>query len=249
VIGTVAVVVPASNEQAHIGECLYALAGARDHALTNRADQVEVRILVVLDSCVDGTADVVGQHPGIDAVHCNAGQVGAARAFGAQHLLNSCPRPRSQIWFANTDADSHVPIDWLTSMLSHADRGTHVVLGTVRPDDDLDVRRRHAWLSRHRLRRGHRHVHGANFGIRADTYLDLGGWPGVTTGEDVALAHRAATSGQVRVVRTAAIPVTTSSRLTGRAPDGFAGYLHALIADTPTASPMSTAPIRDRMNA
>ena len=34
-----------------------------------------------------------------------------------------------------------------------------------------------AWLSRHHLRDGHPHVHGANFGIRADTYLSLGGWP------------------------------------------------------------------------
>lgn len=235
-ICTVWVIVPAANEQAHISECLNALIAARDHALTNRADQVEVRILVVLDSCVDGTADVVGQHPGIEAVQCRAGQVGAARAFGAQHLFNTCPRPRNQIWLANTDADSCVPRDWLTGMLSCADSKTHVVLGTVRPDDDLDLRRRHAWLSRHRLRHGHRHVHGANFGIRADTYLDLGGWPSVTTGEDVALASRAATSKHVRIVRTATIPVTTSSRLAGRAPDGFADYLHALVADTATAS-------------
>jgi glycosyltransferase involved in cell wall biosynthesis len=235
-IGTVGIVVPAANEQTHIGECLTALIAARDHALTTRAYEVEVRILVVLDSCVDGTASIVSRHRGIDAVHCRAGRVGSARAFGAQQLLTSCPAPRSGIWLANTDADSRVPLDWITSMLSYAERGIHLVLGTVCPDDDLDLHQRHTWLGRHRLGHGHPHVHGANFGIRADTYLDLGGWPAVASGEDVALADRATATKRLRVVRTAAIPVTTSARLAGRAPDGFAGYLRALLADTPTAA-------------
>jgi glycosyltransferase involved in cell wall biosynthesis len=235
-IGTVGIVVPAANEQTHIGGCLNALIAAREYALTTRAHQVEVRILVVLDSCVDGTASIISQYPGIDAVHCRAGRVGSARAFGARHLLARCPARRSEIWLANTDADSRVPREWITSMVRHAERGTHLVLGTVCPDDDLDMHQRHAWLGRHRLGNGHPHVHGANFGIRADTYLDLGGWPAVASGEDVALADRATAAKRLRIVRTAAIPVTTSARLAGRAPDGFAGYLRALLADTPTAA-------------
>jgi glycosyltransferase involved in cell wall biosynthesis len=106
VIRTVGIVVPAANEQAHIGECLTALTAARHHALTNHTGHVEVRILVVLDSCVDGTAAIASQHPGIEGVHCRVGRAGTARAFGAQHLLDSCASPRSQIWLANTDADS-----------------------------------------------------------------------------------------------------------------------------------------------
>jgi hypothetical protein len=78
-------------------------------------------------------------------------------------------------------------------------------------------------------------VHGANFGIRADTYVELGGWPAVASGEDVAMAHRAAASRRLRIVRTAAIPVTTSSRLAARAPDGFAGYLRELVAEAAAA--------------
>lgn len=234
-ISTVGIVVPATNEQAHIGECLTALTAARQHALTNNTGHVEVRILVALDSCVDGTAGIASQHPGMEAVQCRAGRAGAARAIGTQHILDSCPSPRSQIWLANTDADSHVPLDWITRMLYHAERGTHLVLGTVRPDDELDVRHRHILLGRHRPHIGHPHVHGANFGIRADTYLDLGGWPAVASGEDVAMAHRAAANSRLRIVRTAAIPVTTSSRLAARAPDGFAGYLRELIAETAAA--------------
>ena len=86
---------------------------------------------------------------------------------------------------------------------------------------------------------GHPHVHGANFGIRADTYLELGGWPAVTSGEDVAMAHRAAVNSRLRIVRTAAIPVTTSSRLAGRAPYGFAGYLRDLVAETAAAESLT----------
>jgi hypothetical protein len=77
-------------------------------------------------------------------------------------------------------------------MLCHAERGTHLVLGTVSPDDELDLRHRHVWLARHRLHIGHPQVYGANFGIRADTYVELGAWPAVASGEDVAMAHRAA---------------------------------------------------------
>jgi len=136
-----------------------------------------VRIIVVLDSCMDGTAAIVNQHAGIEATRCSAACVGSARALGVRHLLDSCATPRSQIWLANTDADSRVPVNWISSMLGHAERGTHLVLGTVTPDDDLDVHRRHAWLARHHARNGHSNIHGANFGIRADIYQDLGGWP------------------------------------------------------------------------
>ena len=231
-IHTVGVVVPAANEQAHIGECLNALIHAREYAQSNAADRLEVRIIVVLDSCVDGTASIVNQHPGIEAARCSAGCVGSARALGVRHLLDTCTTARSKIWLANTDADSRVPANWITSMLAHAERGAHLVLGTVTPDDGLDVHRRHAWLARHHLRNGHPHIHGANFGIRADTYQALGGWPALACAEDITLAHRATATGHLRIVRTAAIPVTTSSRLAGRAPDGFASHLRALSADT-----------------
>ena len=43
----------------------------------------------------------------------------------------------SQTCVANTDADSRVPLDWLTTMLTEADRGAHLVLGTVLPTEDL----------------------------------------------------------------------------------------------------------------
>jgi hypothetical protein len=61
-------------------------------------------------------------------------------------------------------------------------------------------------------------VHGANFGIRGDSYLSLGGWPPLVTGEDTELGRRAARAGHLRISRTASIPVVTSVRQDGRAP-------------------------------
>ena len=103
------------------------------------------------------------------------------------------------------------------------------MLGTVVPAAGLHANVRSAWLGRHRLREGHGHVHGANLGIRGSTYVSLGGWASLATGEDVALARRASQAGHVRVARTATIPVRTSSRLVGRTNgDGFAGFLREL---------------------
>ena len=96
-----------------------------------------------------------------------------------------------------TDADCAVPRDWLSFMVAEARCGTQVVLGTVLPGPGLSAALKAAWLGRHHLREGHPHIHGANFGIRADTYLTLGGWQPLSLGEDVfaiglgytALAH------------------------------------------------------------
>lgn len=227
-ITTVGVIVPARNEQADIGRCLDAIAVATSRLRKGAGEAVRVRVVVVLDSCTDRT-ETVADRPGVERVVVEAGCVGTARAAGAAFLLAGAARPE-QIWLANTDADSSVPADWLAEMVAAADRGVGVVLGTVIPAVGLDHRTLRAWHDRHDLREGHRHVHGANFGIRGDVYRSLGGWPALTSGEDEVLAARALACPSVQVVRTAAIPVCTSSRLAGRAPDGFASYLHALAA-------------------
>lgn len=230
-ISTVGVVVPAANEQEHVGACLDALGVARAHLLGISGDAVEARIVVVLDSCIDETASIVNRYGEIEVVTCNAGQAGAARAVGTAHLLGKATVPWSRIWLANTDADSLVPREWLARMVTEADRGADLVLGTVRPMAGLGFAAERAWSARHALREGHPHVHGANFGIRADAYAALGGWPRLASGEDATLARRAADSGHLRIVRTARIAVRTSSRLVGRAPRGFSSYLRGIVSE------------------
>lgn len=235
-IATIAVVVPASNEQARLDACLRSLAAARQHVRRSAAYDVGVRLVVVLDACTDDTELVARSHGKTEIVSCQLRQVGGARAIGTAHVLSTSATAASGLWLANTDADSRVPVDWLTTMLAEADRGAHLVLGTVLPDIGLDATTQRRWLHRHVLREDHPHIHGANFGIRADVYGALGGWPGIACGEDVTLAQRAASTAQLRIVRTARIPVRTSPRLVGRAPRGFSSYLRGLTLEDARAT-------------
>lgn len=229
-IRRVAVVIPAANEEQRIGRCLAAVAAARRH-LYHSDTTIAVRTVVVLDSCQDRTAVIAAASREVQTVAITAGSAGAARRAGVSAALIGAGPP-GELWLASTDADSQVPVSWLTGMLAEARGGAHVVLGTVLPGCDLEPGTRAEWLRRHHLRDGHPHVHGANFGIRADAYLNLGGWPPVVTGEDTELARRAARTGHLRISRTASIPVVTSVRPDGRAPRGFSGYLRDVAATT-----------------
>jgi hypothetical protein len=230
-IRRVAVIVPAANEERRIRRCLSAIALARRQLYRSGAD-VSVQVFVVLDGCHDATAEIAAAFGDLRLVTINARSVGAARRAGAHAALSGADRA-SEVWLAHTDADSEVPADWLTIMLAEARRGAHLVLGTVLPEEGMSWSIRAEWLSRHQLRDGHPHVHGANFGIRGDSYLTLGGWQPLLTGEDVDLAGRAALAPQLRISRTARIPVVTSVRQVGRAPRGFSSYLRALAVRDP----------------
>ena len=225
-IRRVAVIVPAANEEGLIGSCLSSIRAAREHLYRSSAD-VHVRIVVVLDRCADATPAIAAACGDVQPVTISAGSVGAARLAGAAAALAGGGRS-SELWLANTDADCEVPANWLTSMVIEASLGAQVLLGTVLPGPGLGPPARTEWARRHHLRDGHPHVHGANFGIRGDAYLALGGWQPLATGEDADLARRAARSGHLRIARTASIPVVTSVRSSGRAPRGFSSYLRAL---------------------
>jgi GT2 family glycosyltransferase len=235
-IRRVTVIIPAANEEHQIGRCLSAVAAARRH-LHRTSAAIAVRTLVVLDGCQDRTAAIAASC-GAQTVTITAGNVGMARAAGASAALAG-GGPPSELWLASSDADSRVPATWLTAMMTEARLGAHLVLGTVTPDRCLEPRARAEWLSRHYLRDGHPHVHGANLGIRGDSYLSLGGWPQLATGEDTELARRAARAGHLRICRTGSIPVVTSVRPDGRAPRGFSSYLHQISVTTAQAKDMT----------
>lgn len=228
-IRNLAVIVPAANEEQAIAFCLASIAAARRQLARSRTAGVQVQVVVVLDNCQDQTAAVAARFPGVRPVTISAGRVGTARHAGALAAIGSAP-PARELWLANTDADCVVPRDWLSFMVTEARRDTQVVLGTVLPGPGLPAALKAAWLNRHHLRDNHPHIHGANFGIRADAYMALGGWQPLARGEDVDLARRAASAGHLRISRTASIPVVTSSRIAARAPGGFARYLTALAA-------------------
>ncbi|WP_374946781.1 glycosyltransferase [Agreia sp.] len=222
------VVVPARDEQKTMARCLDALEAALTQLRTRTTDCPDVRIIVVLDRCLDDTTDIVARYARVDAVVSSAGRVGAARARGIDTVLAASDVPRHEVWISNTDADSAVPPDWLGVQLEAAEAGHAVLLGAVRPDQEgLDAEQLAHYLLRHPLRESHRNVHGANLGVRADHYIAVGGFAAVATGEDVKLVAAIEALG-LSVASTGRAAVLTSSRLLGRAPDGYSDVLRAI---------------------
>jgi glycosyltransferase involved in cell wall biosynthesis len=222
-IEVVGVVVPARDEELLLPACLDAIEAAVDEL-----HGIETHIVVALDRCMDGSADVVAAYPRVQVVETDAGNVGTARGRGvAQVLAQTAGTPPERIWLATTDADSVVPRNWLSGQLALAREGWEVVVGTVVVDDwtghPPDTAPR--WLASYHPVEHHPHVHGANLGCSAAAYLEVGGWSPLASDEDVALlaalAHR-------RVVRTATMPVVTSSRRDPRAVGGFGDTLRDL---------------------
>jgi len=213
----IAVIVPAHNEAADIGRCLESITVAARHPGLRGEPVVAV---VALDACTDKTPDVCLHH-GAVAISIEARCVGVARAAAANHALGLGAR-----WIASTDADTHVPSDWLWKQ---ANCGTDAFCGVVEVRDWLDYPAavHQAFAGRELARDGHRHIHGANLGVSAAAYQEVGGFPPLVTGEDVALVQALQRSGATIAWRARPV-VTTSARRSARAPKGFSGFLRAL---------------------
>lgn len=225
-IAHVVVAIPARNEEATLGPCLRRLGAAR-RALARHRPEITVDVLVALDCCTDESAAVVARC-GALGVPTQCGCVGGARdtaiVVGLRRARVHSPR---MVWIANTDADTLVPPDWLTTQVELAESGVDLIVGTVEPAPDLDPIRLARWQERHELVEGHRHVHGANLGLRADAWLAVGGFGPLPSHEDVGLVSRLRAAG-TPAIATDLTRVRTSARLVGRAEAGFAGYLAGL---------------------
>ena len=232
-IGVIAVVVPARNEQRRLPRCLAALTAAEVALEAQLRNPPAVRIVVVDDGSSDDTVAIAECWGGIDVVRIAVGRVGAARHIGAAAVLDALTlsgEPAGRLWIASTDADSAVPPDWLLTHLHYARAGVDLLLGTVRPDPaELSGGVLAAWRLRHLMTDGHPHVHGANLGVRGDSYLLAGGFPDVEAHEDVLLRNAVQACGGL-TVSTGASPVLTSGRQRGRAPAGLSHYLRDLAA-------------------
>jgi glycosyltransferase involved in cell wall biosynthesis len=219
-IGRVLVVVPAHNEARRIGRCLRALKVAA------QCVAVPVDMLVVCDACRDDTAQLCAA-AGVPSMRIEAGRVGVARKLGIANLLGDTTNPQS-IWLANTDADSVVPATWLRDQIGLAETGMDAVAGTVSLEGHHRPRLLRRFELQYLLRVGvdgeHRHVHGANLGVRASAYLDVGGFAPVSNHEDVGLVE-ALENRCFRIARPSWLTVKTSGRLIGRCDEGFSAFM------------------------
>ncbi|AFR46868.1 glycosyltransferase [Gordonia sp. KTR9] len=219
----IVVVVPVHNEAERLPACLDALEAAAT------AVEIPVEVVVVLDACDDDSATLLTA--GVSIVIVDVRSVGAARRAG--FAAADSPATRSHTtWFATTDADSTVPRDWLVEHLAAADAGADAYVGTVVPDgfDGWPAGTGARYLREYDANRGHGHVHGANLGVRASVYDEVGGFSALDADEDVDLVDRLHAAGAV-IERGAHAPVRTSTRCDGRARHGFAGYLRHLAGD------------------
>ncbi|BCW64477.1 glycosyltransferase [Arthrobacter sp. StoSoilB22] len=237
-IKSLAVVMPAHNEDQHIGKALAALKASAD-ALHHERQDIEARIVVVLDHCTDRSAEIAAAHTSGDnrfsVVNVQLRSTGASRDFGFRAALESLRADDAAgIWLATTDADSAVPLHWLTRQVELADAGADAVLGSVEPDPaDMEPAIHRRWLELHPFREDHQHIYGANMGIRASAYISAGGFPELRAHEDRVLVERLRHRG-FAVTATDTIRVVTSGRTHSRAPEGFAAYLRSLAAELPT---------------
>ncbi|MGW3819708.1 glycosyltransferase [Streptomyces sp. NPDC005046] len=227
----IAVVIPAHNEERRIRACLRSV-----RAAAVRVAPIPVVIVVATDACTDATVTLAVRE-GAHVVSTWSRSVGAARAVGTDHALTLSADAGPDVWLAMTDADSTVPATWLTHQVAWAGRGYDAVLGTIRLAPTtvgaLHVTRHDAgyFRTRHLRETGsgwkHPHVHGANLGVSAAAYLQVGGFAPLPTGEDHDLAVRLSLAGH-RIARTDQHPVHTAARLRGRAPGGLADLLTVL---------------------
>ncbi|MCU0070313.1 glycosyltransferase [Pseudomonas koreensis] len=214
----IGILIPAHNEEERLDECLKAALRASRHRLL--AGEL-VEVLVVLDSCTDRSAPIVGNYP-VLGLSIEARNVGQARAAGAQMLLE-----RGARWISCTDADSRVADDWLVAQLG---LGADAVCGTVtieRWPDSIDEAAQIRYHHHYQAREGHRHIHGANLGISAEAYRRAGGFEPLACDEDVQLVRQLERCG-AHIAWSHRPQVHTSARLDSRARGGFGDYLRQL---------------------
>ncbi|VXB94143.1 Glycosyl transferase [Arthrobacter sp. 9AX] len=233
-VRNMAVIMPVHNEEEHLERAVGGVEAAVA-SLQRLQPETTVRVLVVLDSCIDSSAAMAAHFTArfswFSALAVSFRSVGRSRRAGIREVLRPAadtPGAAAGWWLANTDADSLVPPDWLVSQAAMAAAGADAVLGSVDIDPvgaapDL-VRR---WQLRHPFQEDHPHIYGANFGIRGSAYLAAGGFPRHRSHEDRVLAERLRRMG-FNVKATDTIRVLTSGRTHARAPQGLGGYLRAL---------------------
>ena len=223
---SIGIVVPARNEEQTIEACIASI-----RCSCERAQLLDYWMVIVADSCTDETVARAGRVIGGvgEVLESDVKSSGSARRLGVDAVLaHFADKDLRRIWLANTDADTLVSRDWIAVQLDLANTGIAAVAGIVKLEEG-------GTLAAHELYRAtyltspdgtHGHVHGANLALRADAYVDAGGWAHRALAEDHCLWDRLKHRGW-RLSSPVNSVVVTSARLIGRARGGFADTLRA----------------------
>lgn len=244
----VVVAVPANNEREHLPRCLRSVLASVDHA-RHRGEVGAVALTVVAHRCSDGSAEAARdllRHTD-DAYVLEDERpvaVGAVRDLAVRSGLARVTSQPEDTWVLSTDADTSVPRNWVSSILGIAGRaGTVAVVGVAELDawhGAPEARQRYdaVLAAKYHSHDEHAHVYGANLAVRADAYLDVGGFPHHGHGEDQRLVEALAGAG-FALSRTRAVQVVTSGRIRGRAVGGLAALLYDLQGTEVASSTMA----------
>jgi glycosyltransferase involved in cell wall biosynthesis len=144
--------------------------------------------------------------------------VGKTRATGPEELLSGGAQ-----WLAFTDADTVVPPDWLVRQIGFL---ADAVCGTVEVDcwSEHGEWVRSRYMERYQFIENHRQIHGANLGLSAAAYRNIGRFQHLVAHEDVHLVAELERI-SARIVWTATNPVITSACRDYKCQGGFGEYL------------------------
>lgn len=232
-----AVVIPAHNEEDLLGGCLRSVRAA----LTGAG--APTMIVLVAHRCSDRTALVARRNlegaPSL-VIADDSPNVAGARDAGARAALAHMATlglARERTWLLSTDADTIVPPTWVQDLRRHMNLGAAAVAGLVHVHDwdRASPAARQAYqaiISAGLKLDRHEHVYGANLAVRADAFLDVGGWPDAVPGEDAALLGALRARGWP-VATATDVWVRTSGRRTPRAVGGLGSLLERLVLEFP----------------
>lgn len=231
----VGVVIPVHNEEELLDAALTSLVRAFAEL---SGWGLQLRAVIVLDSCVDESARVAKhwmhqlrrRHRSLKAtiVRSSHHNVGLARQLGCSSLLERwADVDQARIWLATTDADSRVPQDWLRTQVLHHEAGVDAWCGRVSVVDWSNHLVETATLWQSAYEAEPQPVHGTSLGFNAEMYCAAGGFRALHSGEDRALRRDLANIGAV-VYYDSSLRVQTSGRRQARAPLGFAHALNVI---------------------
>jgi glycosyltransferase involved in cell wall biosynthesis len=239
------VAIPVRDEAKRIGNCLAAL---------SRQSAPADHVVLLLNNCTDGTAEIVRALPGaayqLNIVECqlegSSASAGVARGLAMNHAASLI---REGV-ILTTDADGEVPPDWIELNLLAMEEGADAVCGRAVIDPieallipqhlhDDDAREIAYGQMLDQIRSiilpddadpwpRHQEESGASIAISASVFRRIGGLPHMPSGEDRTLIELLRLI-EARVRHDPQISVVVSGRIEGRAGGGMADTIRRRI--------------------
>jgi hypothetical protein len=237
-VNNAVVAIPVRDEAKRIGTCLAAL---------SRQSTPAAHVVLLLNNCTDGTADVVRKlPPGPYQLHIverhlegPSASAGVARSLAMDYAASRI----TEGVILSTDADAEVPENWIEANLRAIEQGADAVCGqaVIDPIEALLIPKHLHEDDAREVAYGrlldeiasivlpdaadpwprHREDSGASIAITASMFRYVGGVPPRASGEDRALIAMLR-SIDARVRHHPKIRVVVSGRTEGRAPGGMA---------------------------